>query len=61
MVCILIKECNISIYVVDLSQYEFEKEIIDYLHENIEKSYKFFYLVINKIDINKKNESNLNL
>ena len=53
------KNSNISIYVVDLSQHEIDEEIINDIYENIEKNYKFIYLVISKIDINIKNVSKL--
>jgi len=50
---------NILIYVVDLSRDIINEEIINFIYENNEKSYKFIYLVISKIDINKENKSKL--
>ena len=54
-----IKNNNILIYVIDLSQQEINEEIINFIYEENEKSYKFVYLVISKIDINKENKSKL--
>jgi len=56
---IYIKNENISIYVVDLSNYKIEERIICDIYENKEKNDKFIYLVISKIDINKENITKL--
>ena len=59
-----IKDDNITLYVVDLSQHyddwsKIDEEIITYIHENKEKNEKLIYLIIDKIDINKEKKSKL--
>ena len=49
------KKSDIIIYTIDITNYDINEIFINDLYENMEKKYKFIYIVLTKIDLNEKN------
>jgi tRNA U34 5-carboxymethylaminomethyl modifying GTPase MnmE/TrmE len=49
------KKSDIIIYTIDITHYDINEIFINDLYENMEKKYKFIYIVLTKIDLNEKN------